>query len=107
MTNKERIQSVEETVASIKNLIGTVEKFRNSYFWSSKGNAASRRWYEKQNSIPEFSWTESEDSYTAEFTVTCSCRNVYASGYYTKNGEKTTLLAVKNSLKRLEGVKND
>lgn len=33
--------------------------------------------------------------------MSCSCRKVYATGYYTKDGKKTTLTAIKNSYKRL------
>lgn len=91
-----------EIVNKLHDLIDTAERFRNAYFWTPPANASGRRSYEKKNSIPEFSWEEGGHTYTAEYTVSCSCRNVYASGAYTKDGKKTTLAAIKNSLKRLE-----
>lgn len=86
----------------IRNLIETAEYFRSSYFWTPPGNAGSRRSYERAHTIPEFSWEEGGHTYTARFDVVCSCKNVYASGTYTKDGNKTTLTAIRNSLKRLE-----
>ena len=91
-------------VNQIENLIATAEKFRNSYFWNPPSSAGGRRSYEKYHSIPEFCWQEGGHEYTASYTVSCSCRNIYASGSYTKDGKKTTLTAIKNSLKRLSAV---
>ena len=64
-------------------------------------NAGGRRSYEKRHSHPVVSWTESGHSWTASYTVTCSCRNVYASGEYTRDGKRTTLLAIRNSYNRM------
>lgn len=92
---------MNEIIESIRKIIDTAEKFRSAYFWSSPSCAASRRWMEKQNSVSEITWDEGGHTYTASYSVTCSCKNVYASGYYTKDGKKTTLTAIKNSYKRL------
>lgn len=86
----------------IEKLIDTAEKFRKAYFWTPSNVAAIRRSYEKKHSISEFSWREGSDLYTAKYTVECSSKHIYAHGEYTKNGKKTTLLAVKNSLERLK-----
>lgn len=88
-------------ISSLENLIGTAEKFRSSYFWNPPQSACARRSYERQHSIPEISWTENGHNYTAEFSVDCSCRNIYAKGRYTRDGDKTTLTAIKNSYKRM------
>ena len=93
---------MNETLEKIKRLLETAEKFQKSYFWQSPSTAASRRSMERQNSIDEFCWDEGGHHYTAEFKVECSCRNVYASGTYTKDGVKTTLTAVRNSYKRMQ-----
>lgn len=42
------------------------------------------------------------NTYTARFVYEESYNNVYAYGVYTRNGKKTTLKAIKNSLKRME-----
>ena len=92
-----------ELIAAIKKVVSEADYMRNSYFFIPSGNAASRRSYEKWHSVPEITWAEGNNTYTAEFVTKCSCKNVYASGIYTKNGNKTTLTTIKNSLKRLEG----
>ena len=88
----------------IADIIEKAEDFRNSYFWEPPAVANARRSYEKYHSRPEIEWTEGGHTYTAEFTVECSCRNIYAKGYYTKDGKKTTLTAIKNSYKRLAAL---
>ena len=89
---------------AIRDIIAQAEKMRNAYFWSPPQNAAGRRNYEQYNSREKIEWVDGRDTYTAEYIVDCSCRNIYAHGEYTKNGKKTTLTAIKNSLKRLEAT---
>ena len=92
---------MENLNAKLKNLIDTAERFRNAYFWSAPGNAGARRSYERQNSVPLIAWTENGHNYTAEFTVNCSCRNIYANGTYTRDGKNTTITVIRNSYRRL------
>ena len=89
------------TVNQIESIVDQADKFRNSYFFAPPTKAADRRNYESYNSRPEVKWIDSGNTYTAEFRVSCSCRNVYARGIYTKNGKKTNLTAIRNSLKRI------
>ena len=91
-----------ETIKSIESIINEAEVMRNCIFFTSPGSASGRRSYERKHSHPLVTWQDGKDIFTAEYTVSCSCRNVYASGEYTRNGKKTTLTAVKNSLKRLK-----
>ena len=93
----------KDVIARIEDLLMVVDKCRNAYYWKPASSSSSRRWSEKNNSIPEFSWTEGGDKYTAEFVYKESCNHVYAYGVYTRNGKKTTLTAIKNSLERLRG----
>jgi hypothetical protein len=86
----------------IEKIIETAEKFRNAYFWNPPSSAGGRRSYEKYYSCPLIEWDENGHRYTAEYTVSCSCHNVYASGIYTRDGKKTTLTAIKNSYKRMK-----
>ena len=96
------INTNKEIVAKIEALVEDAETMKNSYFWNSPSTASARRSYEKKLTHEEISWIDGKDTYTAEFVVTCSCKNIYAQGRYTKNGNKTTLTAIKNSLKRLQ-----
>lgn len=89
------------TINEIRDIIATAEKFKNAYFWAPPSGASARRSYERYHSRPEITWTEGGHTYTAAYTVSCSCKNVYAYGTYTKDGQKTTLTAIRNSLKRL------
>lgn len=90
-------------VNEIEKIINEAERMRSSYFYNPPKCAGMRRSYEKYHSHDEISWEENGHSYTAKFSVQCSCRNVYAYGEYTKDGKKTTLTTIKNSYKRLKG----
>ena len=94
---------MKTTINKIKALIATAEKFKNAYFFSPASNAQLRQSYDKYHSIPEFTWVENGHAYTCEYIVSSTSSYVSAKGYYTKDGKKTTLTAIKNSLKRLEG----
>ena len=89
-------------IQAVQSIIDEAEKMRNAYFFSAPQCAGMRRSYEKYHSHDKVTWTDGKDIFTAEYSVRCSCKNVYASGEYTKNGNKTTLTAIKNSLKRLQ-----
>lgn len=91
----------KETLTTLGEIIDTAEKFKNAYFWSPPSSARGRRWMESKNSYSIIEWVESGNTYTASYNVRCSCRNVYAYGYYTKNGKTTNLTAIRNSYKRL------
>lgn len=95
---------MKNTISAISAIIAEAEAMKNAYFFSSPASAGFRRSYEKQHSHNLIKWEEGGHLYSAQFTVECSCRCVYASGYYTKDGRKTTLTAIRNSLKRLEAM---
>ncbi len=95
----------KDIIDKIEDLIQMVDKCKGSYFWRPASSSSTRRWNESNRAIPEFSWTEGGNKYTAEFVYRESCHNVYAYGVYTRNGKKTTLTAIKNSLERLRGKK--
>ena len=94
--------SKTDIIAAIRKVIESAEEMKNAYFFTPPGNASGRRSYEKKHSAPRVDWIDGKDEYSAEFSVSCSCSYVYASGIYTRNGKKTTLTAIRNSLKRLE-----
>lgn len=98
MTKKE----LNETVVKLENLISTAEKYKNAWFFKPAEHASARRYEEKKGTVDYFEWEEGGHAYSGEYNVSCSCKNVYAYGSYHKDGKKTTLLAVKNSYKRLK-----
>lgn len=89
------------TIEQIESVVDQADKFRNSYFFNPPTSARERRSYESYHSRPEVKWIDSGDTYTAEFHVSCSCHYVYARGIYTKNGKRTNLKAIRNSLSRI------
>lgn len=71
------------------------------YFWRPEGCAGGRRSLEKRESRPKIEWQDGKDTFAAEFVVTCTCSHTEAHGFYTRNGKKTTLTAIKNSCRRM------
>lgn len=92
---------MKSTINAIGAIIDEATEMKNAYFFSPPGNAGSRRSYERKHSHDKVEWLEGGHTYTAEYIVSCSCANVYAYGRYTKDGNKTTLTAIKNSYNRL------
>ena len=90
-----------ETVAAVAAIIAEAEYMKNAYFWRSPMSAGARRSYERQHTRAAVTWTEGGHTYTAAYTVRCTCGNIYAAGDYTRDGERTTLLAIRNSHKRM------
>ena len=93
-----------ETIKAVEAIVEEAASMKNAYFWTPDSCASGRRWYEKQHSHDIVEWDEGGHHYSAEYTVSCSCKNIYASGYYEKDGSKTTLTAIKNSLKRMKAI---
>lgn len=89
-------------ISQIESIIAEAEAMKSAYFFRSPAHAGARRSYERQHTHEPVEWTDGGHIYTAAYTVTCSCSNVYAYGTYTKDGNKTTLTAIKNSLNRLK-----
>ena len=92
------------TIKAVSEIVATADDCKRSYFWAPGGNAAARRANERRRNKPEIAWSEGGHDYTARFDYRESCHNVYASGHYTKDGAKTTLTAIRNSLKRMEAA---
>lgn len=97
-----KLEEAEQLLRKIERVIEEADQMRNAYFYNPPRHAAGRRDYEKQHSVEEVAWQDGKDEFTAEFNVSCSCRNVYAKGYYSKNGKTTTLKAIKSSYARLK-----
>ena len=91
-----------DKINDIQAIVDEARRMRNAIFFNSPRTASERWSYEKRHSHDKVTWEEGGHKYTAEFNVHCSARNVYARGYYTLDGERTTMTAIKNSLKRLK-----
>lgn len=91
-----------EVCKALETLFKTAEKFKSCYFWRSPQKAADRRYYEKQYSIPEFTFEYGGKTYNVEYSVNCTCNNVYARGRYYRDGNKTTITALKNVYRKIQ-----
>ena len=96
-----------DTIRYLKALVATADYYRYAFYMTPPSSAPGRRLEELRGTIPYFVWTESGNVYTACYKVSCSCTHVYAKGYYTCNGKKTNLTAIKYSLKRLEQLEQE
>ena len=93
-----------DVLCDVGYFINQCDYFKNSYFFQSPGLARARRKYEEENSISKFTVILNNDEYELEFTVNCSCNNVYVYKTIVKNGVRTNLKALRNSYKKeLEG----
>ena len=88
-------------MTAIEAILEEAERMEGAYFFQAPKSAGERRSYERYHSHDEVAWSENGHDYTARYEVKCSCSNVYARGYYTKDGKPTTLTAIRNSYKRL------
>lgn len=95
----------QNVTKAIGKIIEEAEKMRGAYYFIPPQNAGMRRSYEKYHSHERVEWSEGGHEYSAEYTVRCTCSNVYASGEYTKDGKRTTLTAIRNSYNRLLAAK--
>ena len=102
--NNVNIKETIELITKIEKLIETATDCKNSYFWKPNPSSHIRKQREQEMSIPEFAWTEGGHEYSAKFDYQESRNHVYACGIYYRDGKKTTLTAIKNSLKRLQAA---
>lgn len=93
-----------DIINQLEHLITVADQMKSSYFWHAPATARERRDYEKRNSVPAFRWEENGHTWAAAFTVRCSTSKIYAKGEYYRDGNKTTLTAIRNSLQRMRSV---
>lgn len=93
---------MENIIKALEAIVAEAEAMKGAYFFTPPTCAGARRSYERKHSHELVEWEEGGHSWSAEYTVSCSCKNVYAYPSYTKDGKKTTLVAVRNSLKRMK-----
>jgi hypothetical protein len=94
--------SNQEIIQALRGIVTEADSMKNAYFFTPPAGAGGRRAYEKKHSHATIEWEEGGHAYSAAYTVRCSCKNVYTDGAYTRDGKKTTLTAIKNSLRRME-----
>lgn len=102
MNSKGELTEPGEIIAAVEEVVWCADRMRNSFHRFPPKTARERRRFEDRNTFDRVTWYEGTDVYTAAFETVCSARKIYAKGEYTKNGNKTTLTAIKNSLKRLK-----
>ena len=103
MAKKKLHQTVisSEDLKTLGAIIDTAENMRNAYFRFPPTFPSSRRDLEISNTFDKIEWEEQGHKYSASYEVHCSRRNIYASGYYSRDGFRTTLTAIRNSYNRM------
>lgn len=91
-----------ETMNAVYDILRQAGKFVNVYWWRPVKNAKARRAMEENESRPLVEWDEGGHHYTARYDVICTCGHIEAKGWYTKDGKKTNITAIRNSIKRIE-----
>lgn len=90
------------TIQKIETILARHQKYKNCYFWTNTGSAASRRAQEARDSETlEFDFKG--DHYLIRQDVTCSYRNTYYSLHVERNGQRKDVRAVKGLLRDLQG----
>ena len=95
-----------ELIANLRNIIRIADHYRNAIYMTPPATAGGRRYVERRGTVPYFEWEDGGHKFSACYKVECIGSHIYACGVYTRDGKKTNLLAVKNSLKRLETEEN-
>lgn len=90
-----------ETLSKLDQILRTHEQMRNMYWWNPPNTAAGRREFEKRCTHEEIAWTENGDRYTAATECTCSVKNIYYKGIFTRNGKKTKVDVIRRSYERM------
>ena len=89
--------TIKETA---EHIIALNEKFKTAYFWNPPSSASERRRYEDKNAAKvEFDFKNHH--YIFDFSVDCSCRNIYVRRNYLKDGKRTTITSLKNIINEL------
>ena len=91
-----------ETIHRIRALIRVAEFYRNAFYMPMPLTFNDCIKTEIHGNVPFFSWIDGNTKFTACYIVKCKENHIFAKGYYTRDGKKTNLTAIKNSLKRLE-----
>lgn len=93
-------KAMETLKSQIEQFIALNERFRAAYFWTPPSSASERRRYESKNSRTLI-FDYNGHHYEFNFSVDCSCRNIYVRRDYKKDGKPTTITVLKNLLKTI------
>lgn len=91
-----------ETIHKIRALIAVAEHYRNAFYMPVPLTMNECIQEEIRGAVPYFSWFDGNTKFTACYIVKCKYNHIFAEGFYTRDGKKTNITAIKNSLKRLE-----
>lgn len=78
-----------------------IETLRNSEYAEEFARLFDAGQLVKTFNHPMITWQDGDDTYTAQYFLYVYGAHVICRGYYTKNGKKTTLKAIKSSYRRL------
>ena len=99
---KKEYEELKKTVAEVERFVRSAEYVKNVWFW--EGNNGNADWLESRGeALSDYAeWEEGGHKWTADLTVTLTRRYTRVDRDYRKDGEKTNLKAIKNSLARMQ-----
>lgn len=96
--------STEEILNALEHVVETHTKYSKSYFWTNRGNAASRRWRENKfyEENEDILLEDRDNVIKIEFSYEESCKNVYYKCNITINDSKSSIKLVKDIIKSIK-----
>ena len=89
------MNTLVEVKSSINEVIDNSKYYKNCYFWTPYGNAASRRSREFEI---EFSFVHNNQEISVSQSLSISCRNFYFHTDIRRDGKKSNITFLKNAL---------
>ena len=99
-----KLTDLAEIAATLQTVIDISRRMRSAYTMFPPSSARERRQMENRNTVELAKFEYSGHVYVVAYETRVNVRNVYAHGYYEKDGEKVTLRAI---TKCLESIKKD
>lgn len=99
---KKEFEELKTKVAEVEHLVERAEYVKYAWFWDGGNGNRSQRESRGEYLSAYAEWEEGGHKYTADLTVTQSRANTFVYRDYYKDGKKTNLTAIKNSLMRMQ-----
>jgi len=101
ITERSQTKTLKKAKRELSNILSTMEKYKNCYFWKNTGNASYRRGQEFTES---HSLTIFKDDLTIELDLRISCNNFYFTKEITVNDKKSNATKLKGYIKKIDAI---
>lgn len=101
ITETTHTKTLREVKKSLEDILQVMDKYKNCYFWSPRGNAAQRR-REEFDEVHAFEFFG--DEIKVELALRISCSNFYFTKNIHVNGNKSNATKLKNLIKKIDKI---